>query len=434
VAEVLDMFVATMPRGSRDGSSWRFLVPVGGAIEATILHKYPRTFPALPPGGARGLSSTHVVAVLRLMELIEMKATRCPILLLAVTCLVPLAPASAGGATAGGTLAVRAESYAPLQLPLGGPALDLFLSGSTDLSNEGCGAKESFAVPPGTDIRFCYFAGNPGSVAFTRHDLEDSFGTIFADFPFVLEPSQAMYLMYNRQPHSSGSNTAQWTAYNPGPADLVSAGSSTPIEITAPLVSCNGATSTFSDGIPVGWTSYDWLALAALPDSSVDWADLGTCGESANYTGGRGGAACASSDLADPQAFDTQLRTHSFSLAGETSASIEFLLNYQDFASGDALYIDYSLDGGETWTNLAQSTVTDYGAFRDFSGASLSIDLAPVLGNPDVRLGWRYVDASPSASDYYIQIDNVRLVCGNGIFSDGYESGDSDAWTEAVLQ
>lgn len=363
-----------------------------------------------------------------------MRPNRVWISPIVAVCLILLALASAGdafGATAQGDLFTA--PYDSPRAPLGVPQLDFFLTGTTDLSHDGCGVETSFAVPPGTDIRFCYFAGNPGSVTFTRHDLVDSQGVIFTAFPYTLAPGNAMYLMQNRQPVSTGSNVGQWTAYNPGPTDVVTASDSTPIAMTPALVSCNGATSTFSNGLAVGWTSYDWLALAAQPDSAVDWSDLAGCGEAANYTGGRGDAACASSDLAAPQAYDTQLRTHSFSLVGESSARVEFLLNYQDFASGDALFLDYSLDRGATWTTLSQSASTDFGAFRALPGASLAVDLAPLLGEPDVRLGWRYVNHSPSASDYYIQIDNIRLACSGGIFSDGFESGDTHAWEEGSL-
>lgn len=331
------------------------------------------------------------------------------------------------------TPTVHASAAASLRSPAGTPALDLFLTGTTDLTVDACGAATSFAVPPGTDIRFCYFAGNSGSVTFTRHDLADSAGPIFTDFPFSLAPGMAMYLMHNRQPVSTGTNVAQWSAYNPGPTDLVTATDSTPISMTAPVVTCNGPTSTFSSGLPVGWTSADLRALAALGDSAVDWETLGECGEAANYTGGGGGAACASSDIAGPQAYDTQLRTHSFNLAGQTSARLEFLINLQNFSGGDALYLDASTDLGATWTNLAQATEASFGAFRALPGASIAVDLAPLLGSPQVRLGWRYVNSASNASDYYVQVDNVRLVCGNGLFSDGFESGDADAWSERSL-
>lgn len=359
-----------------------------------------------------------------------MRPNRVWIVPIFAACLVLLALASARDAF--GASAQEGVFTAPYGGPQAAPGvaqLDFFLTGTTDLSHDGCGTAESFAVPPGTDIRFCYFAGNPGTVTFTRHDLEDSQGVIFTNYPITLPPGSAAYLMQNRHPVSTGSNVGQWSAYNPGPTDLATDSDSTPITMTPALVACNGSTSTFSNGLPVGWTSYDWLALAALPDSAVDWSDLTGCGEAANYTGGRGGAACASSDLAAPQAYDTQLRTHSFSLVGESTARVEFLLNYQDFASGDALYLDYSLNGGATWTPLSQSASTDFGAFRALPGVSLAVDLAPLLGAPDVRLGWRYVNHSASASDYYLQLDNVRLACSGGIFSDGFESGDTHAWT-----
>lgn len=331
------------------------------------------------------------------------------------------------------SMAVHSDTAATPQSPVGGPALDLFLTGTTDLSSDVCGTATSFAVPPGTDIRFCYFAGNAGSVTFTRHDLADSAGPIFANFPFTLAPQMGMYLMRNRQPVSTGTNVAQWSAYNPGPTDLVTATDGTPISITAPVVACNGPTSTFSNGLPVGWTSADLLAMATTFDPGVDWQSLGQCGEVANYTGGGGGAACASSDLAGSQAYDTQLRTHSFGLAGQTSARIEFLINFQNFSAGDALYLDASVDFGENWTNLAQATENSFGAFRALPGAAIAVDLAPLLGNPNVRLGWRYVNHADNASDYYIQIDNVRLACGNGLFSDGFESGNTHAWSATSL-
>ncbi len=364
-----------------------------------------------------------------------MRPNRVGIRPIFAVCLVLVALASTGAAF-GEVSILDVTSYQyrqSAQLAGGGPALDLILSGTTDLSQNGCGAAESFAVPPGTDIRFCYFAGNSGSVTFTHHDLEDSLGPIFNGFPFNLQPGFAMFLMQNRQPIASGDFVAQWTAYTPGPTNLVIATDSNPVTITAPLIACNGATSTFSNGIPVGWTSYDWLALATQPDSEVDWTDLSAaagCGELANYTGGRGDAACASSDLVAPQAYDTQLRSHSFSLVGQTSARVEFLTNYQDFAGGDAFYVDYSLDGGVTWENLAQSQAADYGAFRAEPGAAISVDLAAILGEPNVRLGWRYVNHDSNASDYYVQVDNIRLVCGDGLFSDGFESGDTHAWVE----
>lgn len=315
----------------------------------------------------------------------------------------------------------------------GVPTIDFLLTGTTDLTAEACGASETFDVPVGTDILFCYTAVNTGSVTLTRHDLADSAGAIFNDFPLTLDPGFAAWLVQIRRPLSSGSNDAQWTAYNPGPTDVTSDTDSSAINITPAILYCNGPTSTFSSGIPVGWTSFDGRALSFLPDSDVDWRNLPGCGEGGNYTGGRGDVACATSDLVDPQPYDAQLRSHRFSLAGQTSARLEFLVNYQDFAEGDQLDIDLSTDGGAFWTTLAAGA-GDLGGFRAEPGVALSADLTSYLGSPDLRVRWRYHNDSASASDYYAQIDNVRLVCGSGIFFDGFESGDTHAWHAEVLE
>jgi hypothetical protein len=316
----------------------------------------------------------------------------------------------------------------------GGSQIALTLTGTTDLTTSICGAGVAFTVPRGTDVQYCYLAHNTGQVTLSLHDLEDTQGPIFSGYPLALQPGFAMWLMQTRQPMAAGAFVAEWTSYNPGPSDVASDTDATPIVLAPPILFCNGPTSTFSNGLPTGWTSYDWLAQAALPDSDVDWSNLAGCGEAGNYTGGRGDAACASSDFATAQAYDTQLRSHSFSLAGVTDARIEFLLNYQDFddGKGDAFEVDISLDGGVTWENLALNDTNDYGAFRAAPGVAVSIDLGFFAGEPDVRLGWRYVHDSGTASDWYAQVDNVRLLCDGGLFVDGFESGDTDAWSAAL--
>jgi hypothetical protein len=36
-----------------------------------------------------------------------------------------------------------------------------------------------------------------------------------------------------------------------------------------------------------------------------------------------------------------------------------------------------------------------------------------------------------NASDACVQIDNIALTCGDGLFFDGLESGDNRAWSHA---
>jgi hypothetical protein len=324
----------------------------------------------------------------------------------------------------------RFDGRAHPGIATGGAAIDLTLTGTLDLTTDSCGDDTAFAIPPGTDVRFCYSAHNTGDVTFELHDLGDSNGTIFTDEPFTLQPGFVLWLMQSRQPLSGDSFVATWTSTDGAGGNLATASDATPITWLPPLVGCNLPASTFSAGIPVGWTSYDWRAMAALPDPDVDWSGLAGCGEAANYTGGRGDVACGSSLIAGAQAYDTQLRTHSFSLAGVAAAKVEFRVNYQDAAAGgDGLWLDASTDGGTNWTPLVHSTEADFGAFRALPGSSIVVDLASLLGQENVRLGWRYVNSSASAHDEYVQIDDVRVLCDGGLFFDRFESGDAHAWS-----
>jgi hypothetical protein len=316
----------------------------------------------------------------------------------------------------------------PPRAPAGSAAIDFSLTGTTDLSSEQCGPDENFAVPPGTDILFCYLAANIGTITLTRHDLADSAATIFTDYPFVLDPGFGAWITQIRRAGATTTNNAQWTAYNPGPVDVASDFDSSIITVTPPLLACNGSTVTFTGGLPVGFTSFDGRALAFLGDSDVDWKTVAGCGEAGNYTGGRGDAACASSDPVPAQPYDAELRTHRLDLSGQTSARLEFLVNYQDFDGGDELDVDVSTDGGVVWETVA-TAVGSYGAFRATPGATVSIDLAPYLAGPGPRVRWRYHNDSPTASNWYVQVDNVQLLCGGGLFFDGFESGNTDAWS-----
>jgi len=304
------------------------------------------------------------------------------------------------------------------------------ISGTTDLTSDLCGHSSTFAVPPGTEIHFCFDIYNDGTDTLAFHDLDDDLGVILDNFDYALEPDRVMLVTKTREPLDGG-YSATWAATAQDSTEVVAATSQVQISALPPVLACNGPTSTFSNGIPVGWSSYDALALALAPDSEVDWRTLDGCREGANYTGGSGGAACASSDPVDPQPYDAQLRSHRFSLEGRTDATLELLLNYQDHASADLLDVEIQrgLDGA--WETLTSAN-SSLGEFRDAPGAALRLDLADYLGEPGLKIRIRYHNESPSASDWYVQVDNIRLVCDGGLFFDGFESGDADAWHYAV--
>jgi len=60
------------------------------------------------------------------------------------------------------------------------------------------------------------------------------------------------------------------------------------------------------------------------------------------------------------------------------------------------------------------------------------LGLTPYLDLPSVRLRWRYTNSGAGASDLYAQVDNIALICGDGLFFDSFESADTHAWSAAA--
>ena len=171
-------------------------------------------------------------------------------------------------------------------------------------------------------------------------------------------------------------------------------------------VSCNAEPVGFDVGIPDVWTVVDNIG------SPVVWSNILGSDEPGNYTGGDGDAATASSDRAGVAAFDTELRSNVFSLANATSASVEYLVNYQNYFGFDNLDLDISTDGGSTWTTLL-SWNEDHppGGLRNAPGESISVDLSAYLGESNLVLSWRYYDQFFLAWDWYAQVDDIGMSC-----------------------
>lgn len=310
------------------------------------------------------------------------------------------------------------------------PAITLEMTVATDGRSAVCGSETDFALPPGSDVFPCYLVHNTGNAPLTRHDLVDSYlGAILSAFPYVLAPGGGAYLAIDTVAPAGGPWTSTWTAYNPGPYEVTSAGDEIGVTQLPPLLECNGPTVTFSAGMPAGITSFDALAWPSHSNSPTDFWDLAACGEAGNWTGARGEVACASNDLAPVGPYDTELRTHAFDLSGRTTAAIGFTMNYQNVA--DELTLDVSLDGGETW-QLMTALAGPVGPYRGVGGERFVVELDSA-GEPSVRVRWRYTNSDASPADGYVQIDNIAVTCDGGLFFDGFESGDTHAWTSAAL-
>lgn len=171
-------------------------------------------------------------------------------------------------------------------------------------------------------------------------------------------------------------------------------------------IACNAGAVGFDEGIQGGW------AVVDNAGQGVIWTNIQSAfaGLGANYTGGAGDAASVSSDAAGVVEFDTELRSNSFSLAGATSASLDYLVNYNNYRNLDFLNLDISVDGGVNWTNLL-SWNEDHGSQFSTPGEAVSVDLSSYLGESDVRVRWHYYDPNDGDWDWYAQVDEVALTC-----------------------
>ena len=92
-----------------------------------------------------------------------------------------------------------------------------------------CASSSNITVLEGTTVYYCYEVTNVGSVTLTLHDLDDDqLGTIFTGLAYYLAPGAsvdtvAAGLTISAVMNVTTTNTATWTAYNPGPANVVTA-------------------------------------------------------------------------------------------------------------------------------------------------------------------------------------------------------------------
>jgi hypothetical protein len=181
-------------------------------------------------------------------------------------------------------------------------------------------------------------------------------------------------------------------------------------------LACNGPKVAFESGIPAPWPVMVWTGPVYW--STTD--DLMACDNGGNQTLGSGEAACADSDetniVGDP--YDTELFSASFDLTGYTDASLRFAVAYNDIGTADKFEV-WVWDGGIG--ALALQWDEDHNEM-------VTLDLSSYLGLSDVEVSFRY---HGNGWNWWVQVDDVSLSC-TGIFADGFESGDTTAWSSAI--
>jgi hypothetical protein len=101
---------------------------------------------------------------------------------------------------------------------------DIRLDKTVGLDPGDCATTEAITVTAGTLVTYCYEVTNTGPVTLTRHTVTDSeLGVLLSSFPFVLTPGQNAFFTESTVISSTTINTASWTAFNPGPLDVIEA-------------------------------------------------------------------------------------------------------------------------------------------------------------------------------------------------------------------
>ncbi len=151
---------------------------------------------------------------------------------------------------------------------------------------------------------------------------------------------------------------------------------------------------------PAGWT------IDADPASCDTWLSTETT-DYINNTGGTGFAADANSDYCG-DAMDTWMISPVMDFSGFDSVSLQFKSDFWDYGNVDDGYVDVSVDGGTTWTNVLHYEKQDY-----YGPRTETVDLSAYVGETTVTLRFHYV--APDY-DWWWQVDDVVVsaIAGTG--------------------
>jgi hypothetical protein len=117
------------------------------------------------------------------------------------------------------------------------PAPEIELVKTVGLNSSECAEETEIVVLPGTPVTYCFAITNSGNFTLGMHDLiDDHLGVILDGLPFTLMPGASVFLTQTAVIENDTTNTAIWTAYNPGPTDEVTATASASVWMPTPEV------------------------------------------------------------------------------------------------------------------------------------------------------------------------------------------------------
>lgn len=172
-------------------------------------------------------------------------------------------------------------------------------------------------------------------------------------------------------------------------------------------------------------TSAEWLRTDddALPGTDVWTSTMNVSGTHCglpNLAGGAAGAVCFRSEPGRP-GFDTSMISRPIDLSLAARPSLRFLVSLE--TDDELLEVLTSTDGGQSWILRSALDQSQPG------GSAILVPLADLAYTADVLLRLRYHDpnGTDSSTDHVV-VDDILVFSDEGLFSDGFESGDTSRW------
>lgn len=108
---------------------------------------------------------------------------------------------------------------ATVNVPVAQPAISL--NKTVGGNPEECATTDQITLPAGGgQVTYCYEVTNTGNITLTSHTLtDDQLGALLIDFPYTLAPGASAFITQAATITQTTVNTADWTAFNPGPTD-----------------------------------------------------------------------------------------------------------------------------------------------------------------------------------------------------------------------
>ena len=159
--------------------------------------------------------------------------------------------------------------------------LEITLDKTVGTNPSTCATSDEVTAAPGSEVTYCYKVTNTGQVTLSTHTLVDSeLGVILNEFPYSLSPGASAFLTQTATIYTTTVNTATWTAFNPGPTDVISATDTALVTIVLePVIAVMPAalsSTQYPDEVIVEQLTIDNIGDAALnwwieeyPDESV---------------------------------------------------------------------------------------------------------------------------------------------------------------------